>query len=208
MIIDICKYQGHINWSKAVADCKAKNDELELVIHRVCGRDLVIDSEIEYNLMETIERGIPMHYYKFMYSRTAQEAYKEITTTLHNMEQIGAYCSHIIEYPTLWLDFEKWDNREYTKDEIANVYSGAVMAALDRGINEWYIGLYCNLNYIRNYVPNMLHGHKLWLAQYNKTLSNDAKLKNYDLQIWQYSSKGIIDGIPNVVDLNKKIKRG
>lgn len=206
MIIDICKYQGHIDWSRAVADCNAKNDDLELVIHRVCGRDLVIDSEIEYNLMETIERGIPMHYYKFMYSRTAQEAYKEIMTTIHNMERIGAFCSEIIEYPTLWLDFEKWDNREYTKDEIANVYSGAVMAALDRGINEWNIGLYCNLNYVRNYIPNMLHGKKLWLAQYNSTLSKDVRIGYYDLQIWQYSSKGIIDGIPNVVDLNKKIK--
>lgn len=206
MIIDICKYQGHIDWNRVVADCNAKNDELELVIHRVCGRDLVIDSEIEYNLMETIERDIPMHYYKFMYSRSAQEAYKEIRSVIHSMVEIGAYCKDIIEYPMLWLDFEKWGNKDYTKDEIANVYSGAVMAALDYGIDSGDIGLYCNLNYIRNYVPTMLHGHKLWLAQYNKTLSNEAKLKDYDLRIWQYSSKGYIDGIPNIVDLNKKIK--
>jgi GH25 family lysozyme M1 (1,4-beta-N-acetylmuramidase) len=58
--------------------------------------------------------------------------------------------------------------------------------------------VYANLNWWNNYLPGLDRFTK-WVAQYNKT----CDYKGVNLDIWQYSSKGKVDGIEGNVDMNE-----
>jgi GH25 family lysozyme M1 (1,4-beta-N-acetylmuramidase) len=47
---------------------------------------------------------------------------------------------------------------------------------------------------------NILADSKLWLAQYTSTVSLPKGWNEYS--VWQYSNKGVIDGINGNVDVN------
>ena len=57
---------------------------------------------------------------------------------------------------------------------------------------------YGNLNWWNNYLQGLERFTK-WVAQYNKT----CDYKGANLDIWQYSSKGKVDGISGNVDMNE-----
>lgn len=62
-------------------------------------------------------------------------------------------------------------------------------------------GTYANLNWFKNYLyVDKLIKYKIWLAQYTTAKNHSA---NFKVDIWQYSSKGSINGIYSNVDMNK-----
>ena len=61
-------------------------------------------------------------------------------------------------------------------------------------------GVYANKNWFTNKIhTEELSGYAVWLAQYNVTEPDYAG--NYHM--WQYSSRGSIDGIEGNVDVNQ-----
>lgn len=65
-------------------------------------------------------------------------------------------------------------------------------------------GVYANLNWFTNYVnPYKIieNGFKIWLAQWN-----DKITANFNVDIWQYTSKGKLNGISGNVDLDYQLK--
>ena len=60
---------------------------------------------------------------------------------------------------------------------------------------------YCNYYHLRDYlVSSKLKNYYFWLAQYT-TAETPSCSRNYD--IWQYSSKGVVNGIGGNVDVNR-----
>lgn len=60
--------------------------------------------------------------------------------------------------------------------------------------------VYANLNWFTNkidYGRLAQRGYKIWLAQYN----SEPTFGNH-FDVWQYSSRGVINGIGSPVDMN------
>ena len=61
-------------------------------------------------------------------------------------------------------------------------------------------GVYANKNWLTNKInAEALSGYTIWLAQYNVTEPD----YNGNYHMWQYSSRGSIDGIEGNVDVNQ-----
>ena len=61
-------------------------------------------------------------------------------------------------------------------------------------------GVYANKTWLSSYInTSALSGCKIWLAQYNP--AGPTYSGRYDL--WQYTSKGHVDGISGNVDMNQ-----
>ena len=74
-------------------------------------------------------------------------------------------------------------------------------------VSGYEAGIYCNVNWYNNYIDKSLkQKYKFWIARYGK---NDGTLKeqykpNIGEVMWQYTSKGKVDGIPGYVDMDVK----
>lgn len=61
-------------------------------------------------------------------------------------------------------------------------------------------GVYANLDWFKNKLNvNELVNYKIWLAQWTNAKNHSADFK---VDLWQYSSKGKVDGITGKVDMN------
>ncbi len=62
-------------------------------------------------------------------------------------------------------------------------------------------GVYANKTWFSSYInAGELSGYKIWLAQYNS--AGPTYSGRYD--IWQYTSKGKVNGISGYVDMNRR----
>ena len=62
----------------------------------------------------------------------------------------------------------------------------------------YWCGIYANLNWWNNYLKDGLERFTKWVAQYNRVCEYDGS----NLDIWQYSSSGKVNGISGNVDMN------
>ena len=65
-------------------------------------------------------------------------------------------------------------------------------------------GIYCNMNWARNKIDlSKFQDCSIWIAMYG---SNNGQIPNnrpsIDYNVWQYTSRGIVDGINGYVDMN------
>lgn len=106
----------------------------------------------------------------------------------HVLRLIGG---HSLTYQ-VYFDME--DNSTIGSD-----YAAIAQTFCDTIQNAGYaVGVYANLDWWDNYLTNSCFNqwHK-WVARYNSTCDY-----NGDYAIWQYSSKGSVDGISGSVDMN------
>ena len=70
------------------------------------------------------------------------------------------------------------------------------------------VGIYCNLNWYRNYLSDPLKLYPLWIARYGKNngLPNPESKPSIDMFMWQYTSQGVVSGISGRCDLNEVYK--
>jgi hypothetical protein len=95
-----------------------------------------------------------------------------------------------LSYP-IYLDLDE-SGTQNGAIERANIFGDIIEKA------GYWCGVYANLNWWENYLVGLERFTK-WVAQYNKT----CDYKGAHLDIWQYSSKGKVDGIGGNVDMNE-----
>lgn len=106
----------------------------------------------------------------------------------------------------VWLDMEDVSMRNLGKKLIADIINIEADILIKAG---YKVGIYCN----RDWYLNVLDGkslsktYKFWIARYpfadNGTIKDSLNPKNLEgCVMWQYSSKGKVDGIKGNVDLN------
>ena len=74
--------------------------------------------------------------------------------------------------------------------------------------NGYEVGIYSGQNWFNNYIKDNFNDHPIWVARYGT--KNDGNIHNMKpvvpnngkIDIWQYTSKGKVDGIKGNVDLN------
>ena len=182
-IADISSYQGIINWELA-------RKELEMVIFRASVGNKK-DTKYIFNAKNC---EIPFGVYHYFKAGTKEEAEQETkffyaAATQENLKPLF-FCADI-EY--------KSQNSKTTKIVCETILS--TLKAL--GVKK--IGLYIDQSrypYIKD-IKDFFDF--LWIPRYGKDngVANEKYKPIYVCDIWQYTSKGHINGIKEPVDLNK-----
>lgn len=182
-IADISVYQGNINWDKA-------RQELDMVIFRASAGDK-IDTSYVSNAKKC---GVPFGVYHYFKAGTKEEAEKETAFFYAAATQDGLnplfFCLDI-EYKT--------QTSSTTKIVCQTILDTLRLLGVKK------VGLYIGQSrypYIKDIKDNF---DFIWIPRYGKntSLADEAYAPKFPCDIWQYTSMGHIDGIPNRVDLNK-----
>lgn len=189
--IDVSKWNGEIDWDKV------KNAGVEFSIIRAGYRgsvtgSLVVDPRFAENMRGAATSGIPVGVYFFTQAVNEVEAVEEASAVLELIREYN------LEYP-VFIDTEgaggngRADGLDVdTRTRVCEAFCRTITNA------GYTAGVYAS----RNWYNNNLHTENLeqyciWLAEYRSV----PVYQGY-YQMWQYTSKGSIDGIEGNVDMN------
>lgn len=189
--IDVSKWNKIIDWDKV------KAEGIEFAIIR-CGYRgassgaLVLDPMFETNIRGAIGADVPVGVYFFTQAVDEVEAVEEASMVIRLIEDYD------VDYP-VFLDSESAGGRGRADwldaDERTKIHKAFLQTISSAG---YETGIYGSRNWLNNEV-NMtgLSDYRTWLAEY-------AEIPAYDgyYHMWQYTSKGTVDGIETRVDLD------
>lgn len=189
--IDVSKWNEEIDWQAV------KEAGIEFAIIR-CGYRgassgaLVIDPMYEENIKGAIEAGIPVGVYFYTQALSEVEAVEEASMVIRLIEDYD------VDYP-VFLDSESAGGKgradELEAEERTQIHKAFLETISAAG---YETGIYASKNWLNDQVDvTELSEYKTWLAEY-------ADVPTYDeyYHMWQYTSKGTVDGIDTHVDLN------
>lgn len=189
--IDVSKWNGEIDWDKV------RNAGVQYAIVRAGYRgsksgSLVEDPFFEANMKGAAASGMPVGIYFFTQAINEVEAVEEASVVLSLIRD------YKIDYP-VFIDTEGAGG-EGRADGLDPETRTLVCEAFCRTIeNAGYdAGVYASRNwYNNNLYAQRLENYVIWLAEYRS-----APLYQGYYRMWQYTSKGRIDGIAGNVDMN------
>jgi len=189
--IDVSRYNKEIDW-EAVA-----SSGIEFAIVR-CGYrgstsgSLVLDPLFKDNMMGAIKADLPVGVYFFSQAVTVTEAIEEASMVV---DQCKLY---MIDYP-IYIDSESAGGSGRADGLDKDTRTAIVKAFCETITNSGYeAGVYASTNWWNeNLNAEDLSSYHSWLAEYK-----DAPTYSGAYDMWQYTSKGTVDGIETRVDLN------
>lgn len=193
-MIDVSTYNGDIDWNAV------KAAGVDYAIIRVGYRGygtarLVQDRRFEQNMRGAINAGIRVGAYIVTQAVNTEEAVEEASFIV---EKCRGYN---VTLP-LAIDVEWTTNRDGRADYISVSTRTDVINAFARTVmNSGYAAMaYANKDWFENkiYSGNLFSSCKIWLAQYRNTEYTYGGRVN----MWQYTSKGRVDGINGDVDIS------
>lgn len=191
--IDVSKHNGDIDWEK-IADC-----DVDFAIIRAgytCSddpsKDMDDDPRFEYNYQEAKKAGIKVGVYFYSYALNVTEAVADANALIKRLE------GKQLEYPVFY-DMEDKTQLGLTVDErtkIANSFIKQMNAA------GYYAGVYANANWFNNKLDyeTLVAAGPIWWASWPESGKADINYNQYGM--WQYSSKGRLNGASGNLDLN------
>lgn len=190
--IDVSKWNEEIDWAAV------KEAGIEFAIIR-CGYRgastgaLVIDPRYEENIEGAIEAGIPVGVYFFTQARDEVEAVEEASMVIRLIEDYD------VDYP-VFLDSESAGGRGRAdgldSDERTRAHRAFLQTIQAAG---YETGVYASRNWLKDRLDmTRLSDYRIWLAEYADVPTYDE----YYYHMWQYTSKGTVNGISTNVDLN------
>lgn len=191
MGIDVSKWNKEIDWDKV------KEAGVEFAIIRVGYRGattgaLVEDPYFEANMKGAIRAGIPVGVYFFTQAVNTVEAVEEAS-------MVTALCrDYEISYP-VFIDVEglggsgRADGLDVeTRTAVSKAFCATMESAGYRA------GVYSSRNWLNDMLDmDELRDYIVWLAEYR-----DVPIYQGYYHMWQYTSKGSVDGIEGNVDFN------
>lgn len=189
--IDISSHNGTINMEK-VKECG-----VEFIILRIgYGKyKNQIDKNFYENYNNALKFQIPVGVYLYSYALNNVSALEEANFVLDIVKDLK------LEYP-IFLDMEDSDGYKAKN----NITYSTCIDICKRFCNQieqagYYAGIYANLDWLNNKINDpALDKFDKWVAQWSKHCTYKK-----DFGMWQYSSKGKINGISGNVDLNYAI---
>lgn len=187
-VIDLSYHNGKVDFNKV-------KTQVDGVILR-CGYGSDIESQDDRRFKEYVENcialNIPFGSYLYSYAKTVEEAKSEAQ---HVLRVLKPYKDKMV-YP-VYYDLEE---------------PGTEKGAVERALvfceileKEGYtVGIYSGEYWWNRYLDDRLHKYTKWCAKYGTNNGRMQKKPNinstYDM--WQYTSKGRVDGISGNVDMN------
>lgn len=184
--IDVSKHQGEIDWEKV-------KDQIDFAIIRLGWignkENHTLDTWFERNYSKCKELGIPVGVYVYNYCNSLDTVKQAANWTIKKLE------GKTFELP-VFIDMEDLSIAGIGKEKLSNICIEFNEIIATAGYEP---GIYANRNWFDNYLSKDLRTkYTCWIAHYTNTN------QNYDeeFSIWQYTSKGLINGISENVDLN------
>ena len=181
LLIDVSEHQGVIDWERV-------KPQIDGAILRCGYGGDYTDQDDEYfkrNADECTRLGIPFGVYLYSYAKSIQAAQYEAD---HVLRLIKGYK---LSYP-VYLDLEE-PGTQTGAVERAIVFGDIIEAA------GYWCGIYANLYWWETILKKDLERFTKWVAQYNVA----CEYTGANLDIWQFTSKGRVDGIDGGVDVNE-----
>ena len=186
--VDVSTWQDTIDWEKA------KKAGVEFAMIRIgfghnSKNKIVMDNQYKKNIVNAKKAGIPVGVYFFSYAKSVEEAKEQ-----------AKYVVDVLDGETLELPIAfDWEN--WSKFNSYNISLTDINLIADAFINEvtkhGYQGTLYSSKYYLDNIWNV--GTKdTWLAHYTSGKSSYSK----PYSMWQFSSRGKVDGIDALVDLN------
>lgn len=194
--IDVSKWQKEIDWDKV------KNEGVDFAIIR-CGYrgsvtgSLVEDPYFEQNIKGAQAAGIKVGVYFFTQAVSEVEAVEEASMV------ISLVRDYELQYP-VFIDTEGAGGNgradSLNVEERTAVCEAFCSTVKNAGLEA---GVYASRNWYNNRLAvNTLESYAIWLAEYRS-----VPLYQGYYQMWQYTSKGKINGINGNVDLNVSYRK-
>lgn len=189
--IDVSKWNGDIDWDKV------KNAGVEFAIIRAGYRGsvtgtLVEDPYYRTNMKGAAASGIPTGVYFFTQAVNEVEAVEEASAVIKLLQE------YQVTYP-VFIDTESAGGNGRA-DQLDVETRTLVCEAFCRTIENagYKAGVYGSRNWYNNRLQAaQLEKYHIWLAEYRS-----VPLYQGYYQMWQYTSRGKIDGITGNVDMN------
>lgn len=190
--IDISKWNGEIDWDRV------RDAGVEFAIIRAGYRgsvtgSLVEDPYFEANIKGATASGIPVGVYFFTQAVNEVEAVEEASAVLQMVQEYN------LDYP-VFIDTEgaggngradglDAENRTLVCEAFCRTVENAGYRAGVYGSRNWYNN--------RLYTERLDNDYCIWLAEYRS-----VPLYQGYYQMWQYTSRGEVDGISGNVDMD------
>ena len=190
--IDVSSWNKKIDWEK-VADDGVKFAIIRCGYRGASSGSLVRDQNFEDNIAGAQMNGI----------KTGIYFYSQATTEAEAIEEASMACSMAGKYKLdlpIYVDSELSSGGKGRADDLDNDQRTQILLAFMKTVkssgNE--AGVYASAKWLNGHVnASEFSDYHVWLAQYR-----DAPDYDGDYDMWQYSSKGKIDGIDTNVDLD------
>lgn len=184
--IDVSKWQGNIDWNKA-------KRQIAFAIVRAGFGNLTSqkDTCFEENYKNAKSAAVPIGCYWYSYAKTPDDARKEADAFLEVVK------GKQFEYP-IYYDIEESDVLKLGKEKV----SAIAKAFLDKVEKAGYwVGLYMSASYLNSVISDDIKKrYAVWVAHYTNATKPSY---NGTFGMWQYTSKGKVDGIAGDVDMNR-----
>lgn len=190
--IDVAKWNGTIDW-KQVSMTKA------FAILKVTKKNNSKEEAFETNYRGATNAGLFVGGYRYVYADTIAKAEQEANAIVKACE--GKKFPYGI-----WLDMEDSSIKRLTKAQLTHIITKEANILQKAGLN---VGIYCNKDWYDNVLDGstLIRLYPFWIARYPSAdigvYNGDSKLNpKLFASAWQYSSKGVVDGIKGSVDLD------
>lgn len=185
--VDLSANQGNVDFQKL------KKAGISFVILRTILKSGKVDTMFHTYLSGAESTGMRTGVYIYSYDRTDLEAIvsAEEVVNLLNGRRLP-----------IFLDLENAEQRNAIgKAGITKVANAFIQTCRKHGYDCY---IYCNLDWYKNVIDDSLKPYAVWIARYG---ANDGTINlnykpNVGEKIWQYSSKGKVDGINGDVDVD------
>ena len=196
--IDVSDNQGTIDWKKVkAAGC-------QFAILRTVRRSGNPDKQFTANLAGCLAQGIPHEFYKYTYALTPTQAVEEAK------QVITLLIAHGIKNGRIWWDVEDPSLRTLSRGVLTGIIQSAANTIIGSGFE---FGIYTGKSFYQEGVFDTdAFSCPMWIARYPNSgyyaLADNPPADKYKPEVkqplfgWQYTSKGRVDGIGTVVDLN------
>ena len=194
--IDVSKHQGNIDWTKVKTSKKVDFAMIRSAYRGYTEGKIYEDTQFLNNVKGAYENGIKVGLYFYSSAINEREAVEEAIYVLNQINKYG--IKNHINYPIVIdvEDFEGTRNYHLTSEQRTK----NVKAFCETIKNAGYIPMVYSYTYFLQSRLNMneLSNFDVWAADYS------GKVNYYTgkYTMWQYTDKGIVDGITGNVDLN------
>lgn len=181
--IDVSSWQGSIDWSKVV------NDGIDFAILRG-GFSEETDNRFEEYYIKAREAQLDLGCYFYTYATTKEEAIRDAQQLLLLLK------GKKFEYP-IYFDIEDKVHKPLTTQQRTDICIAFMKTLSDAG---YLAGTYSSL-YWYNHMLNrdeIAKNGEIWLAYW----TDEYNTTDTYFGLWQYTSKGKVDGISGNVDLD------
>ena len=180
--IDVSHWQGNIDWQQV------KSDGKQFAFIKATESTNFIDNKFYYNINEATKAGIMAGAYHFA-RPSANDARSEARFFAG---VAGQYVGSGYLRPV--LDLEKGSELGSAR---LSAWVNEFMEEF-RAITGVEPIIYANANYVRNYLDSSTNRYDLWVAHYYVPQPGISR----PWQFWQYTDRGVVKGIGELVDLN------